>query len=260
MRRRAGCYWIAAGVVLALIAGGLAFWAILNASLKAVPTTPRTPTVEVVVASRAMGTRELIQPGDVELRAAPIDIIPENAVRSVEEVVGWITLNPLSLGEMVLSSNVISPTIRGENFAFLMDKSKVAMAFPAEDLMTRNNLLQAGDHVDLLFSIDIKITDEEDEGTVTFSALQNQEIAAIIKPRNLETTTGQQVSSAAARPLAIVFALDPQDALVLKHLRDTGGTVDIVLRSPEATERFGTQAVNQEYLVDRFQLRIPVLP
>jgi len=136
----------------------------------------------------------------------------------------------------------------------------VAMAFPADDLMSSNNLLQPGDHVDVLFSIEVQATDKESGGLVTFNALQNLEIATIVKLRDVGATAAEEVGAKAARPLAIVFALDPQDALVLKHLRDMGGTVDIVLRAPEAEERFETQPVHINYVLDRYTIRFPVLP
>lgn len=259
MKRRAGCIWIAAGIILALLAGVLAFWAILQASSQAAVPAARTPTVEVVVASRAIGVRELILPEAVDVRAAPVDIVPENAVRRMDEVVGWVTLHPLSPGEMILTSDVVSPTVQGGYFAFAMDKNKVAMAFPANDLMSSNNLLRPGDHVDLLFSIEVQMAEESSGELVTFNALQNLEIAAIVQPQDLEAQAKAEVGGK-MRPLAIVFALDPQDALVLKHLHDMGGVVDIVLRAPEAKERFSTQPVNQKYLLDRYQLRIPALP
>jgi pilus assembly protein CpaB len=260
MKRRAGCIWIAAGAVLALIAGVLAFLAILRASSTAVPGEPRVPTVDVVVAARSMSVRALIEPGSVELRQAPTEIVPETALRRVEEALGRITLVPLVSGEMILTSHVMSPTIKGEHITFTMDPAKVAMAFPADDLMSSNDLLQPGDHVDVLFSIEVAATDKESGGLVTFNALQNLEIATIVKPRGVEATTAEGVGGEAVRPLAIVFALDPQDALVLKHLRDMGGTVDIVLRAPEAEERFETQPVHINYILDRYTIRFPVLP
>jgi pilus assembly protein CpaB len=260
MKRRSGCIWIAAGAVLALIAGALAFLAILRASSTAVPAEPQVPTVDVVVAAHSLGVRELIDPASVELRQAPVDIVPETALRSVEETVGWLTLVPLASGEMILSSQIISPTIKGEHFAFTMDPAKVAMAFPASDLMSRNNLLQAGDHVDILFSIEVEARDEQTGGLVTLDALQNLEIAMIVKPRDVQSTATEQVSTAEVQPLAIVFALDPQDALVLKHLQDMGGMVDIVLRAPGAKEQFETQPVHLDYLLDRYTIRFSVQP
>nr|MBC7243921.1 Flp pilus assembly protein CpaB [Chloroflexota bacterium] len=260
MGRRAGCIWIAAGIVLALLAGALTFWAIVRVSSQAAVPTARVPTVEVVVASRSIAARQFIMPDDVALRTMPVDIVPENALHKVDEVVGWITLHPLVTNEMILSSDVVSSTVRGDYFAFTMDKTKVAMAFPASDLMSSNNLLKPGDHVDLLFSIEVQETDVNTGGLVTFNALQNLEIAAIVQPRDVETKAQSEATAQRARPLAIIFALDPQDALVLKHLHDLGGVVDIVLRAPEAKERFSTQPVNEKYLINRYQLRVPIVP
>jgi len=259
MKKRAGCIWIGTGIVLAVLAGVLAVMVILRVSKASLPA-PKAPEIKVVVASRVIAMREVIQPGDVEMRSAPADMVPENAARNVDEVVGQLTVAPLSPGEMILTSDVISPTVKGEQVAFTMDKTKVAMAFPADDLMSRNNLLKPGDHVDVLFSIEVKVKDKDSGEQVTFNALQNLEIAAIVQPRDLETKAKAEAGGTASRPLAIVFALDPQDALVLKHLRDMGGMVDIVLRAPEAKERFSTQPVNMNYLIDRYQIRVPVLP
>ena len=47
---------------------------------------------------------------------------------------------------------------------------------------------------------------------------------------------------------------------MVKHLLDMGGIVDIVLRAPASEERFDTQPVDVPYLIDRYQLRMPVLP
>jgi len=261
LKKRTGCIWIVTGVVLALLAGALAFYAIMRASLTPTkPPVPETPKVKVVVASRAIAIRELLQVGDVETRSAPADVVPENVVGSVEEAVGRMVAIPLAPGEMILASQLISPTIKGEALALTMEKSKVAMAFPASDLMTRNNLVKPGDRVDLLFSIEVSVPGKDTVELVTFNALQNLEIAALIHPLDLESKAKAEAGVKGAQPLAIVFALDPQDALVLKYLKDKGGDIDIVLRAPDAKERFTTRPVHMDYLTDRYQLRVPVQP
>ena len=52
------------------------------------------------------------------------------------------------------------------------------------------------------------------------------------------------------------MALSPQDALVLKHIKDAGGIIDIVLRAPTSEARFELSPVMAEYLRDRFELVI----
>ncbi len=260
MRRRSGFIWIITGVIFAILAGVLAFTFILRMSAVSQPE-PEEPEVEVAFATRFIDIRELLQSGDVEMRPAPADIVPENAIRDPHSVVGQLAVVPLSPGEMILTSHVISPTITGGRISFTMDENHVAMAFPASDLMSRNNLLKPGDHVDLLFTIEVVVEDETGGGgTVTFNSLQNLEIASIVHAAQPEQAPGQAQSQPQGAPLAIIFALEPQDALVLKHLKDTGGIVDIVLRAPGVDELFRTQPVHMRYLIDRYQLRIPVLP
>ncbi len=259
MQRRSGCIWIGAGLVLAIVAGVVTF-SILAQAVKN-PSAPvvQAPMVGVLVAARPIGVRQLVTAADVEVRQAPADLLPESALRRVDDAVGRIAIVALSRGEMLLSTHVISPTITEGNIAWTMDKDKVAMAFPANDLMTRNNLLKPGDHVDVFFSLEVTLGEEETDSLVTFSALQNLEIAAIVYPGALEARARAE-SGGDVQPLAIVFALDPQDALVLKHLRDRGGVVDMVLRAPDVGERFTTAPVNLSHLVDRYQFRIPELP
>ena len=253
MKKRVGVIWIVTGIVLALGAGALAFWVVVRESAKVAPAVEPVPKAKVVVAARSFAIRELIQEGDVVVRTVPVEIIPDTAARAVAEVVDRLAVVPISPGEIILVTDVLSPTLKGAHLALIMEETQVAMAFPAGDLMSRNNLLQPGDHVDVLYSIDA-LTSEEGEEKVTFTALQNVEIASVILP------TGPEATAGSSPPLAIIFTLDPQDALVLKHLRDRAGVVDIVLRAPEAKELFETQPVNMDYLVNRYQLRIPVFP
>jgi hypothetical protein len=94
---------------------------------------------------------------------------------------------------------------------------------------------------------------------VTFSALQNLEIASLVQPREAGAEAVER-GVTEGPPLAIVFTLEPQDALVLKHLKDIAGAVDIVLRAPGVEERFETQPVHMDYLIDRYDLHIPIWP
>lgn len=258
MKRRSGFIWIGTGVILAVLAGLLALWVILRATADVTVPEPQEPEVEVVVASRFIDVRELIGSGDVEMKAAPVDIVPEGAARSAEEVVDHVALTPLSPGQMILTSQVVSPTIKGQHIAFLMEEDQVVMAYAPGDLMSGIGLLKSGDHVDLLFSLEVEVEGAVD--FVTFYSLQNLEIARIVRETKVETVEGVQRVVDTGAPRAFLFALDPQDALVLKHLKDEGAVLDMVLRAPGVEEQFDTQPVNIDYLIDLYQLRIPISP
>jgi pilus assembly protein CpaB len=258
MKRRSGLIWIGTGVILAVLAGLLALWVIMRATADVAVPEPPEPKVEVVVASRFIDVRALIRSGDVETRAAPLDIVPEDAARSVEEVVDHVALTPLSPGQMILTSQVVSPTIKGRHIAFIMEEDQVVMAYAPGDLMSGIGLLESGDHVDLLFSLEVGGEGAAD--FVTFYSLQNLEIARIVRETTVETVEGVQRVVETGKPLAFLFALDPQDALVLKHLKDEGAVLDMVLRAPGVEVQFDTQPVNMDYLIDLYRLRIPIAP
>jgi hypothetical protein len=51
-----------------------------------------------------------------------------------------------------------------------------------------------------------------------------------------------------------LLALNPQDALVLKHLKDLDAKFDIVLRSPTSTTTFDLTPVEEQYIIELYGL------
>jgi pilus assembly protein CpaB len=145
--------------------------------------------------------------------------------------------------------------------ALVVAEEEVLMAFPAQDLMSNVGVLKPGDHVDLLFSLQLPTdrgvamllepTGEEGEVVTggaagegveqfTFDLLQNLTIAALV---------GESES-----PQALLLTLTPQDALVLKYVKDAGGILDIVLRAPGAEQPFDVEPVDVDYILNRYQI------
>jgi len=139
-----------------------------------------------------------------------------------------------------------------------MDEGKVLLAFPATDLMSSVRVLKPGDRVDVLFSLASGEGDDTEDSLVTFNSLQGTEISAIVMPPETEARGGSNARvKEPVRPQAILLALDPQDALVLKHLKDAGGIFDLVLRAPTNEQLFETEPVDIDYLRDRYELPYP---
>jgi len=55
----------------------------------------------------------------------------------------------------------------------------------------------------------------------------------------------------------ISVLVDHQDALIIKFIKDGGGTIDLVLRSSEDQQVVRTDAVTMDSLVERFRFRVP---
>jgi len=286
-------------VIVGIIAIGIGVLGIRQV-LKRSTLTQATPTQlpplkeKVVTASQDVEIGHVIGEEDITQKSMPVEIIPRNAIKEPENVVGKIAKTSLVSGEIIQTHHVANPDIISHDLGFVIDQDLVLMAVPSTDLMSSLNVLQRGDLIDFLVTIEHEGKETQPEGeeeqptlppeeeaevsrTFTFDALQAQDLTAVIVDvtyeaentatvpqkalENLEeggaTPSEQLVTVTKKKVLAYLLALRPQDALVLKHLIDTGGKFDIVLRPPDATQLYDLQAVISEYIIDRFQLEVP---
>ena len=212
----------------------------------------------------------------------PLGLAPRGVLVQISEGVGRMTKQDIVGGEMVMSQHLADPTNKHRDLAFILEDNEVLMAFPVVDLMGQLEMLARGDKVDILVSIMQTVrpveegpsltleTPEPETKLFTFDAMQRIEITATI----VEITSATQPGSQAAQTVneqgtpvptptpspqerntvAILLALDPQDALVLKHLKDTNAIFDFVLRSPTSNQLFELEPVTADYLVDLYGL------
>lgn len=279
--------WIIIGVAgtLAVVVGLGALGVILTRAVgprpAATPIPPRT--VSVVVTTHDIPVRSVLQPEDVVAIDVPVQLAPLEALGDPAAAIGKITMIPLVTGETVAAHHLAEPTNYTHDLAFVIGDDQVLMAFPAGDLMSRLNILQPGDVVDILVSMESPALPDPTTGAeggsafFTFDAMQQLTISAVVVNVVQGSRSGSTASSAVrvsegevqvqpqptptpqpsdTQPQALLLALDPQDALVLKHIKDVGGVIDIVLRAPTANVRFELSPVMAEYLRDRFELVI----
>lgn len=286
------------GIILAVVGVGFAIIGILAitrlvgaTSAPVAQPTPIPPiTVSVVVTTHDIEIRSLLKEEDLEVIEVPIELVAFNAVSDVDSVVGKIAKIPFIAGEMVFEHHLVDPTNVNGDYAFIIEDDEVLLALPATDLMSEINILQPGDLVDILATIEQEVTigdagvtselsDEEQEPEVvlfTFNALQQIEISAIVveivPDRSRASSSASTTSSSSDEeteaeptptpepaeiiPQAVLLALQPQDALILKHIKDSGGIIDIVLRSPTSNQIFELSPVTSDYLRDRYELII----
>jgi pilus assembly protein CpaB len=174
---------------------------------------------------------------------------------------------------MVLLHNLADPTNNNYDLSFVLADDHVLMAFPADDLLSREKMVQRGDIVDIFatFTEEVKTVgdtgaaDEDNEPqlrTFTVDTMQNLNITALI----LDVIEGEssagllggggESTKPAANVRAYLLALNPQDALILKHLKDTDATFDFVLRAPTSNLQFDLTPVTEEYIIEFYGLEI----
>ena len=289
MNRRLRTGIIIAVVGIAMIAIGLfVLGRLVRDSLAPLPAPTPIPvtTEKVLITTHDIAIGSLLSADDVVQVDMPIELRPRDALKDVAEAVGRMVKVNLVANELVLGHHLADPTNASHDLAFVIGDNQVLVAFPSGDLMSGLGVLQPGDNVDILVSINqiVKVipasgqtTTGQEEQTIsklfTFDAMQRVVIQAIIADVVTEEGTAPVaatvVKNASGTPVptptpnpgvrnvrAYLLAVSPQDALVLKHLRDAGGNFDIVLRSPTSTELFELSPVLSDYLNDRYQLEI----
>ena len=275
--RRRGWLWLLVGLVFALLAAFIAMAVVelrVQQSVTAAePEAQRQATAvalaPVVVAVSQVSTTKAITETDVALQEWPAEIIPEGAATKVEDVVGKIAMADIFPGEAVMTIRLADPDVKTEDIAFTMDPDMVVFALPPDDLMSNINLLRPGDLIDILFTLkpeqEVKATPGAEtaggqpealgDPMFTTDVIQGQRITAIVVQA---PTTAQQATEAAATPVpaprALLLAMAPQDALILKYFQDAGGTMDIVLRYRGNETIFDVEAVNYDYVKDKYSL------
>jgi len=275
--RLRGFVWLVSGVVVAALAGIVAFVTLSRAVAQGTGEVVSAPGVSVVVAARAVSVGSTLTSDDLVSKELPVDLMPQGAITDASEAVGQVALVDLSLGEVILAQRLLDPNVTSGNgrLALFVAEDEVLMAFPPTDLMTTLGVLKPGDRVDLLVSLEFPANRKLDFATAdgealgpaqreelaTFVLLQNVGIAGIVGGPSSSDESGGILSSSAkeVQPLkAILFTLSPQDALVLKYVKDAGGIHDIVLRAPGADQPFSTEPVDVDYVINRYQ--IPTTP
>ncbi len=184
----------------------------------------------------------------------------------MDQVVGKMPTSPILAGEPIMIPKLVTPDIVTRQLALSVPKDKVVMAIPMDSVLLSNRLLRPGDRVDIIGTFQAEMdavggTGSQDESIVT---LQNVEIQAIIiyeEVRSQKSTAPPKEESGTFRTdkaseQSIIIAIDLQDALVLRHILDTGGRLDMVLRAPDDQGFAQTIPVDQKYLIDRYQILV----
>jgi len=251
------------GLLVALIAGVVAFMALSRATAQRSGATQAVVEVEVIVATGRIPVRSVLTAENLRSKMIPVNAVPEGALQQASQAIGKITIVELFPEEVILAQRLVDPNVipADGRMALVMDGDQVLMAFDAEDLMSKAGVLQAGDHIDLLASYSFPTSRGADgdmgERLASFSLLQNLTIAAIVggpAPSDQGALGKQAAQVSGDLPAALLLTVSPQDALTLKYIRDAGGRVDVVLRAPGAEGPFTVEPVDANYLIDKYKI------
>ena len=233
---------------------------------------------DVVILARDLFLGDALTSADLTTASVPVELAPRNVVTKIEDAVGKIIKTDLVQGEMLLNHNLADPTNNNNDLSFILSEDHVLMAFPATDLMSTEDMIKRGDIVDIFATFEQEVRVVGDEAvtatgepvepkmrTFTVDTFQRVNITALVleiidEEGNASPLTGQvpteETGPVETRIRAYLLALSPQDALVLKHLKDTDAAFDIVLRNPTSDVQFELTPVTEEYIIELYGLEI----
>jgi pilus assembly protein CpaB len=251
MARAKGWIWLSLALVCALSAGGLTYFLLQQQSAAAEQALaearqfapPEIETAAIPVAARDLERGQVLTAQDFELKAFPVELVPSSAIADPAELEGQILAEHVSLGDIFRTSSLYGGT--GAPLSSEIATGRTVIAFPVVDLFTGTGLFVEGDRVDLLLSVGLEAEQDGqavDAGDITGYTVQNVRVMRILRPRPTE----EQPNPA---PTALLLELDPSDAVMVKKVKDAGGTVDLALRSPADGDAFEVSPVTDGDLV-----------
>lgn len=257
MKLRKSWIWYLAGLLLAIVAGLIAVFALRQAVPPPEPVAPATQLV--IVARSPLGARQVVPLEQLTTKSLLLSDVPSGAIFRVEDAAGKFTLQAVGEGQPVLAQNLVALSggsggiISGTSqLASLLPEDKVGIVLPTGgDLLIQSGAVSTGDRIDILASLIVASSTEDKGGQVTFPPLQNVLVVKVLQ----ETVPDN--SQKAGKLLGVVVALDLQDAVTLKYFQDAGANLSIVLRPPKLTSIFDVIPVTINYIADRFGLQPP---
>jgi Flp pilus assembly protein CpaB len=271
--KRAGTMLMVGGAVLA----ALAFFMVMGIARRSQAAAAQTvKQVYVVTATRDIPQLTAVSADALAIRAFPAAFAPTGVATKIEDVVGKFATTTIVRDQMVLTSQV-STSRRTSNLSASIPPGKVAFWMPLPSLLVQSGGLQAGDKVDILLSLEMTVErasglfggegDDEISSVSTQTTLQNVEVFFAGSANNADLPEGAPAPPAGASGGAtatrqsasqvVAFLLDPQDAVTAKWIKDSGGTIDLVLRSDADKDTHATESVNADTAIDGFRFRIP---
>ncbi len=272
MNRRRGILWLVAGLVLAILAAALSYYAFQQVVARQASTPVGKSTQTVVVAKQAINERAVVRLADISTEERPLEQVPSGAVFKTDDAVGRIAVRSIATGQVLLAQNLVesftpvnldqtAATTISINFNQALGEDLVAFVLPVNDKLSKEGILLAGDHVDLLFSTDVVGAQEGTGGKVSIYAIQDLEILQITyQPPPADKADAKkedQPEEAALVPKSLILAINPQDAVVLKYAIDTGSPLDLVLRGQNNRRRFDVDAVQINTVSERYRFSAP---
>ena len=226
------------GVLLAVIAFALAFSVLSKASSSASQATVQPTAVPAPQLIANSDLPALTQITDLKTAQHYFHEQPVTASVPADYVQGFNGLNDLIAqgprhlaialpkGVTLLTTNLISNTAPGAvDYSSLLNKTEVAETISVQPVAAGNGNIQPSDRVDMLVTYKLPLQDAS-------ARLPGIDRSAPVSTWETQTTL-QNLRVLNVASTNYTLAVTHQQALLLKWVKDTNGTVDLVVRAAE---------------------------
>jgi pilus assembly protein CpaB len=283
---------IVVGVMLAVVAAGLAVFALSSGKkTEASKTTNEPQDVTVVQAKSDITAHTLLEADDLEEVEVKADTVTDDTVRSASEVIGFAYDTDLLKGQRILRTNLEEQGLANE-----IADGKRAISVPVEKHNLLGGLLREDDHIDLIYDMRVSLTrvlptepielpedvelkdlaitlvpygqepgatyPYEGEPGSRFAISDPEEGDPLVKLILQDVrvvriiSSGAEAGGAVTESDYIVLEVDPQQAEVINFMMNHG-SFQVALRNAEDVQQIATNGVNFQSLVMQFGFPIP---
>lgn len=233
--------FIALGLILAVAAGGAAFFLINQAQNAG---SGSVPTRDVVVAARDIPARTVIESSDLTIRAVPDDPSLASAITAPEDAIGRIT-GVAILFQQPVSANLFASASAGGQFSILGPDETIAPDSPIWRAVAVNvpddravaGQIQVGQHVDLFVTAQINVTLPV---APVVDPLATPAPGASVAPYYTDKSTKityQDLSILAKNGTLYILRVDIAQAEEISHLQAAGNAVFSLVLRPDGDDR-----------------------
>ena len=249
--------YIAVGIIIALIVGGLVYVALQFSGLT---QSEETVMREVVVAARDIPGRKPIEEGDLVMRTVAADPTNETALTRIDEVLGRVSGVSIMTGQMI-TQNMLASSTEGQAYSILPpgeefdpegpDLRAVSISVPDDRAVA--GTLVPGQLVDLIVTMainpEIGQTPEEAEETT-----------AQYLPGPSTKVTLQSLTILARNGGLYILRTDLVTAEKITELTAAGGQFTFVLRADVDDRTAETEGSTIDRLIEEYDFPVPLPP
>lgn len=217
----------------------------------------------VLVANRDIPKGTTIAEGMFEPKVIPKEYLQPQAVTYPERIIGMVTVAPISPGEQITLSKLVSSkqVATGGSLAMATPMGKRAISIPVDNISSLMGMIKPGDYVDVIghIPIPVKMPDGRQEVQIAVMPLfQNVLVLTVGRSMVAESPSDSRYGAGedAAVASMITLALSPQESNLIAFVQEQG-KIRFVLRSPADSRIEPIQAASWESL---FQYLMPQAP